>query len=92
MSNDAEVTTGLYSGLTANEERTLKGFDSDVAGVLIENGINACFSWGSRTDARDRFVRCWIPKPQSKKPVVLLELLSSELASLSQRKLISRLG
>jgi hypothetical protein len=92
MSNNPKVIMGLYAGLTANEERILKGFDGDVAGVLAENGVNARFSWDSRTDARDRFVRCWIPKPQSNKPIVLLELLSSELATLSRRKLMSRLG
>ena len=82
---------GLYTGLTANEERILKGFDSDVAGVLAENGVHARFSWESRTDAIDRFVRCWIPHSQSKAPIVLLELLSSELATLSRRKLMSHL-
>ena len=48
----------------------------------------------SRTDDLDRFVQCLIANPhseESKKPRVLLELPSSELATLSRSELSARL-
>jgi len=94
MTDHAEVAMALYSDLTEDEEKILKGFESDVVGILPKNTVNARLIWTSRTDDNHRVVECLIANPQSKeskKPRLLLELSSSELATISRHELRSRL-
>ena len=94
MTEHAEVTTVLYSDLTEEEEAILREFEREVVGTLLKHAVNARSIWTSRTDDLDRFVQCLIANPhseESKKPRVLLELPSSELASLSRSELSARL-
>ena len=94
MTEHAEVTTALYSDLTEDEEKILRGFESEVVGALLKNTVDGRPIRTSRTDDLDRFVQCLIANPhseESKKPRVLLELPSSELATLSRSELSARL-
>jgi hypothetical protein len=89
MTDDAEVTMALYMDLLSEEERVLKGIENDILRVLFQNAISARPIWTSRTDPNNRFVRLYLPA--SPQPRVLLELPSSELATLSPDELLSRL-
>jgi hypothetical protein len=94
MTEHAEVTTVLYSDLTEEEEAILREFEREVLGTLLKNAANARAIWTSRTDDVERFVQCLIANPQSteaKKPRILLELPSRELAGLSRGDLSARL-
>ncbi len=89
MADEAESTLGWYdNSLTTDEARRLRALDHQVVHVLYMNNVHARPEWSSRTEHQERFIQCIIADPQ---PRVLLEVPSSEFASLSAEALLSRL-
>ena len=89
MTDEAEVTILLYQGLLAEEEAALKGLENDVVRVLLENAVTSRAVWMSRTDDNVRSVQLCVPVTPPH--TVVLQLPSSEVATLSQSALLSRL-
>lgn len=89
MTDDAEITMALYKNLLPEEERVLKGMESDILRMLMEKSLSARPIWTGRTEDNGRFVQLALlvtPKLRA-----LLELPSSELATISSDVLLSRL-
>ena len=89
MTHDAEVTMALYQNLLPEEERVLKEMERDILRMLMENSLSARPIWTGRTEDNIRFVQ--LALLTTLKLRVLLELPSSELATISSDVLLSRL-
>ena len=87
MSDEAEVTMMVYTGLLPDEETRLKAMEPSIQQALFENFITARPVWMSSGTLETRVVQLVIPDKSGGKS--LLELAPKDVVNISDDKLKS---
>ena len=80
MSDEAQVTMMLYSGLTPDEEAKLKSIESDVVAHVLSKHGNVRPFWQCVSSGAIRSIELQLPTRQ---PPVIWEVSADQLAAMA---------